>query len=282
MKFKIKQILTVLLIPILFLSCNKDNKDQVAPEIPPLETMVIDFGNLGNFDKSALIKENENVLSNVNWLYSVTTVSVWNTLVGITLAVPVASFRAAFNQVPARTGDGTWQWSYSVGGFASQYSARLVGQVLTGQVKWEMYITKTGIDPFDEFLWFEGTSELDGASGQWTLYLSPQYPVKVIQIDWQKEADQIGNIKYTYLRETDNSQQPDPFYGSYLNYGLQDSTFDAYINIHAFNAQVEGFTNTDIQWSRTDFSGRVKSENFYGDTAWHCWDTNGNDANCPQ
>lgn len=279
MELHLKQILLVLSIPFLIYSCNKE---ETAPEIPPLETMIIDFGHLSTSNKSALLNGSENTLTNVNWLYAATTVGVWNTLVGVTLAVPVASFKAAFNQVPVKTGDGTWQWSYSVGGFTSQYSARLVGQVLSGQVKWEMYVTKTGVDPFDEFLWFEGVSTLDGNSGQWTLYHSPQDPVAVIRIDWQKSGDQVGNVKYTYVRELDNLQQPDNFNGSYLIYGLQDETFDAYVTVHAYNLQAAGFSDTNIEWSRTDFSGRVKSYSFYNDANWHCWDSGGNDIDCSQ
>ena len=77
----------------------------------------------------------------------------------------------------------------------------LLGTLEADQVKWEMYITKTGIEPFDEFLWFEGTSKIDGKSGQWILYHSAAFPEKTVQIDWKKEAEEVGEIKYTYVRE---------------------------------------------------------------------------------
>ena len=277
MKTKFLSIST-LLVFVLFFSCQKDDNVQ-TPSIPPAETMVIDFGDLGTSTKSALVDENE-LTTKTNWLISATTVGIWNVIIGTTFAVPVAAFKASFSQTPVKIDNNTWQWSYSVDGFTSQYSARLVGTLQTSQVKWEMYISKTGVDSFDEFLWFEGTSALDGKSGQWVLYYSAEFPEKTIQIDWQKEGDVVGSIKYTYVRELNNQGESDSFNGSYLIYGLQDETFDAYVTIHAYDTQTENFTDTYVEWSRSDFSGHVKAEHFFDDTEWHCWDSSGNDVDC--
>ena len=51
----------------------------------------------------------------------------------------------------------------------STYTARLTGQIRTSDVAWKMYITKEGTGGFPEFVWFEGTSKLDGTGGQWIL-----------------------------------------------------------------------------------------------------------------
>ena len=67
---------------------------------------------------------------------------------------------------------------------------------------------------------------------------------------------------------------------NYLIYGQQDDTNDAYVDIHTFSEQKQSFIDTYIEWSRDDFSGRVKAESFFNDTNWHCWDSNGNDIVC--
>jgi hypothetical protein len=174
----------------------------------------------------------------------------------------------------------TWQWQYSVEGFTSQYTARLVGKVLTNGVQWEMYISKKGIQPFDEFLWFEGISSTDGNSGQWILYHSAAFPERTIQIDWEKKEEKVGEIKYTYVRQNNDQGQKDNFNGSTLTYGLQNKEFDIYVNIHAYNEQDKKFNDSFIEWSSKIYTGHVKAVNFFNDNNWHCWDSEGNDTTC--
>ena len=80
--------------------------------------------------------------------------------------------------------------------------------------------------------------------------------------------------------QNSNLGTSDKFYGSTLTYGLQDNEFDAYLHIHAYDFQTEDFADTEIEWNRTDYSGHIKSENFFKDTEWHCWDMDGNDISC--
>ena len=46
--------------------------------------------------------------------------------------------------------------------FGATYTARLTGEIRTDDIQWEMYITRTGINAYAEFKWYEGTSDLDG------------------------------------------------------------------------------------------------------------------------
>lgn len=269
-----KQYLAIMLGVLIFTSC--DNKDlaRTAPDIPPVETMVFDFGNMADLNKSAHATK-------INWGYSALNVGIWSGIIGTTFAVPVAAFRAAFGQQPTVVSDLIWQWEYSVEGFTNQYNARLVGELESAsKIKWEMFISKSGINPFDEFLWFEGTSNIDGKSGQWILYHSAAFPEQTIQIDWKKEDNQVGEITYTYVREKDDQRLADKFYGSTLTYGLQDSELDAFVTIHAYNFQSGIFSDTNIEWSRTSYNGHVKAEHFFNDTNWHCWDSQGADIEC--
>ena len=278
MTTKIKLLLSAILLLLAIAGCKDDENQDQAPVLPPYESMVIDFGELANETKSASIVNSE--VTHVNWTYSAVSVGLWNVIIGTTFAVPVAAFKNAINHTPQRIDDSSWQWTYTVDGFTSQYTARLVGILQSGQVKWEMYVTKTGINAFDEFMWFEGTSQLDGMSGQWILYHSPTFPEEVVQIDWEKSGEEIGQVKYTYVRELNDNREPANFKNSYLIYGLQDETFDAFVTIHAFNEQSASFADSQIEWSRSDYSGRVMAEHFFSDSEWHCWDSSGADTIC--
>lgn len=269
-----RQLIAILLSSMLFFSCEEGNDTgRAAPIIPPVETMVIDFTQITDDSKSA-------TTAKTNWIYSATSVGIWNLMISTTLAIPVASFKAAFGQEPTQINDLTWQWEYSFDGFTSQYAARLLGKIQPNQIEWKMYISKTGTGSFEEFLWFEGTSVVGAKNGQWILYHSPEFPDRTVQIDWKKETDEVGEIKYTYVRELDDQGQTDKFNGSTVTYGLQNNEFDIYVNVHSYNAEASNFTDTFIEWSRTNFNGHVKAEHFFEDNNWHCWDSQGADIDC--
>jgi len=271
-----KPLICFFLIIVIFTSCEKNPSDKKAPEIPPVETLFIDLSEMEDVNKSAEITK-------TNWIYSATTVTVWNITVWSAFAVPTAAFKNAFNNQPTVINDvtWTWQWEYAVEGFNSEYTARLVGTLETASsVSWEMYISKSGDNAFEDFLWFEGTSDTDGKSGQWILYYSPQFQDKMVQVDWKIEGEEVWEVMYTYVRKINNLGVSDKFYGSTLTYGLQENVFDAFLHIHAYNYQAADFKDTEIEWNRSDYSGHIKDEYFYGDTEWHCWDKDQNDIVC--
>lgn len=274
MKTTSTKILIFLFLVASLFSCDKKDNIATAPELPPIESIVIDFDDLDPYKSAEAGK--------VNWIYSATTVGFWSALLQGSLSIPIAAFHTAIEHQPVRIDNQTWQWKYDVDGFAinSNYTAKLIGKIESNQVKWEMYISKTGINPFDEFLWFEGTTELDGNSGQWIMYYSHEYQDKFLQIDWEKEGENVGQVKYTYVREKDNQNEDDVFYGSTLTYGLQKVGFDAYVDVHVYDQQESDFADIRIEWSVTYKTGRIKSEYFYDDTDWHCWDNTGNDTDC--
>ena len=264
------------------LSCEKsDDTDpgSQALELPPFETMAFDFEDFTanpQSGKSTVLKS----APNGNWVFSRLVVGVWNTAVFTTLAVPVSSFQAAFAHDPEVIGDLKWQWSYSVDGFTSEYTARLTGEIDGDNVVWEMYVTKTGIDPFEEFLWFTGVSDLEGNSGHWLLNESPDRPNPMIRIDWERSGEEVGSIRYTWVREFDANENDDIFRDSYLEYGLQEGDYDAYIDAYGYDEQYEVFSTVRIEWSRSDYFGRVRAPLYFQDEEWHCWDATGEDSLC--
>ncbi|MDY7394134.1 hypothetical protein UMM65_02695 [Aureibaculum sp. 2210JD6-5] len=279
MKVKIS-ILIFSVALLLFTSCDSTSENTDAPNLPPEGSMVMDFEDFNNTKTKSIADFNTKQADIGNWFYSAAVVGVWNTALFTTLAVPVASFRSAFAHQAVYLGNAKWQWSYTVDGFASQYSARLTGELTGNEVHWEMYVAKSGIGAFDEFMWFSGISNTDGKSGYWLLNHSAAFPENMLRIDWKVENDEIGNIKYTYVRDLNDQRNDDKFKGSYIVYGLQTGDYDAFYDVHAYDNDKSTFVDVDIEWNRTNNNGRVMASYYFGDDDWHCWNSKGEDEDC--
>ena len=282
MKNSIKSLYAMLaLIMVFSVSCEKsdDNKIETnALQLPPYESMAVDFSDF--LDDSNSGKTSSTAKVGGNWLYPRLVVGFWNTALFTNLAVPVASFRSAFAHEAEFLGENTWQWSYTVDGFTSEYTARLTGELTSDGVLWKMYVAKDGVGAFDDFLWFSGVSNIDGNSGEWVLNQSAERPNRMIHIAWERENDEIGNIKYTWVRELNDEESDDLFKDSYLEYGLQEGDYNVYYNIHVYDLQLQNFVDVNIEWNRTTFNGRVMASSHFEDDMWHCWDSAGEDVAC--
>jgi hypothetical protein len=263
-----KKIFSLLFILSLstgfFTGCKKDKGE--PPVLPPQESMTIDFSNFISTKKSEALIPGQKGTANSNWEFAALTAGTWNLIINTTLAVPVAAFKTAVNQVPVYISTKNWQWSYTVTLPGGTYKARLTGLIGASNVQWKMYITGVSTDVFAEFLWFEGTSKLDGTSGQWIIYQSAASPVAYLQIDWTKPGTTIGTVEYTFIKAGDS------FNTSFIQYGLNSNVLNAYYTIHYFNGVK--FSDVNIEWSTTTHNGHVKSLDYLGDSNWYCWDAN--------
>ncbi len=254
-------------------SCKKEEDPGEAPELPPESTMVSDFSdfddgkaNLKSLDSSSTDSTKD------NWSYSALNVGVWQTILTVTLIVPVAAFQEAFNHDPTWDSQNKeWIWSYDYQTLGGTYTASLHGRVGTNTIKWEMYVSKSG--SYSDFLWYEGISQTDKSSGVWTLYKSPDNQVEFLDIEWNRYSDGTADIKYTNVEDGAEGE------GGYIFYGttLQDPDYDAFYDI--YNAKEDATVN--IKWHRDVKAGKVKSEHHFGDTDWHCWNEDLEDAVCP-
>ncbi len=269
----------MVLIASLLTGCKKHKGN--PPTLPPEESMTIDFSNFQSTGKSGTIQFPKGV-ENSNWSFVVTQAIIWQTVISSVLAVPVAAFNYAIDQTPTFVDTNTWQWSFNVTVLQSTFKARLVGQIRTVDVFWQMFITKEGTGAFAEFEWFQGTSKLDGTGGQWTLNHSSAFKEPVLKIDWTRTGTNIGSVTYTYVRTQDNSRNPDPLKNSYITYGKMTGTYNSYYAIHFYDGL--GFSDANVEWNSTSKIGHVKCPAFFQDTAnpqWHCWDANYANIICP-
>jgi hypothetical protein len=245
------------------------------PSVPSVETMKIDFSEFVNNKKSVT------AIENTNWTNASTIAGIWNNILAINLAVPVVSFNLAVSKTPVSIEANKWQWSYDVSSVGATYKARLTGEIRATDVKWEMYVAREGAGAFAEFKWFEGTSALDGKSGQWIINHSQLFQEPLLQIDWVITDSKVGNIKYTYIRDLKDNRTADTFKGSNIEYGLTTATLNAFYNVHVnLSGTPNDFKDVFIEWSTSAHNGHIKALYYYGDSNWRCWDGNGNDVTC--
>jgi hypothetical protein len=265
--------LVFILSGILMHGCKKDHGN--PPALPPDESMTIDFSNFESGKKGDVSISGPKGTLNSNWVFSADAALLWKAIIYTTLAVPVYSFQAAADQTPVYLNNNTWQWSCDATILAVTYNARLTGQITESNIVWKMYISKEGTGGYTDFLWFDGTSKIDGTGGQWRLYESQQNAVEVLKIDWTVTSDKIGMIKYTYTKAGN------AFAGSYIEYGLTSSALNAYYTIHYYNTSYQQFYDLNVEWSTTLHNGRVKCPGHFGTSDWYCWDSNFLNATCP-
>ena len=265
-------------IMILSLACSNDptsTPQNEPPTLPPLSSIVMDFS--GFSSQASLRIQEDPDLSRMetegygNWGFAFLNVAIWNTVLEVTLAVPVASFAEAFNHIPVQQADGTWLWSYSFNVVEVTYHAQLSGTVTEEEFTWEMYISRE--DGYQDFLWYTGQCEWEGETGTWMFNKSPEDPTPCLRIDWTHDVEtDLGELKYT------NIEPESPDNGSFIHCGLiYDSMYDGFYDI--FNAERDN--HTDIEWNETSSFGRVRDPIHYGDYDWHCWDSNLEDTVCP-
>jgi len=266
------------IVSISSLSCNDESSTEPeasdAPEVPPQATFLMDFSDFASSGMAPLIPgaatPAESMIK-VNWGFAAGNVVLWNTLITVGLAVPVATFVESFNHEPELQEDGSWRWAYDVSVGSQVYSAALYGRLGMTGTTWQMYVSKEG--DFQDFLWYTGEADLLLTHGSWRLYKSPEEPHELLDITWNLgQVSGTGDIKYTNI-------EPDgPENGGYIFYGItMEDPYNAFYDIY----NIGDDNHTDIEWHRTNKDGRVRDFNHFNDDEWHCWDSDLEDTDCP-
>ena len=258
------------LIVTIFIACNKDDDtvSGTAPNLPPESSFMMDFSDFTGADTTAAYKSG---LSHQHWGWAATNIFVWNAVLTITFAVPVAAFYESFHHEGVWDPDvDAWVWSYNfmVGGVS--HLAKLQGSLVDGGVRWEMYISKN--NAYSDFLWYWGFSNGSNTEVEWHLNGNPQDLEELISIEWNKNYETgEANIKYT------NVKAGAPEEGGYIVYGIANGEYyNAFYDI--YSAQHDNLL--EIQWHRTQKYGRVKDEFHFGTDEWNCWDEILLDVDC--
>lgn len=264
-----KKVFCLLLsLMVILVSCNPDdeNNQDPKPVMPPEYSMT------PNFDDFQA-EENQRNQTIENWFYSSVNVSVYSTLLTGSLAIPVSAFTATISEDPFYdTEAGVWTWESSFSANSNDFSIRLTADVVNGGVDWRGFISSSS-NNVEDFVWFEGQSNVNGNSGNWTLFESPQNPSAWISTEWTRNEDQtVGTATFTIEKEGESL-------GSYIAYG-RDENSDYNRSVEISNTQSGDFI--EIDWNSELKFGRVKSENQFGDTDFHCWDQDLQDVSCSE
>ncbi len=262
---------TAIFIATMFLftiGCKKD-KQENPPELPPESSFVMDFSDFQDNEEKSFDIFNDYS----HYQRAVAHVVVWNLVISIHLAVPVATFTNSFNYTPVYQPDTeSWKWTYDVAVNNATYTANLYGKIFDTYVRWDMYVSKTGIGSFTDFHWYFGESNLNNTGGEWTLHKNPTEPTPFVGIVWNRNIEeQVFDITYT------NIVPGGPENGGYISYGVtNDEDYNAFYNIYN-----KGQDNlVEIKWNRTSKDGRIKDPAFFGDSDFYCWDSTFLNADC--
>lgn len=265
----------------LLSSCEKDpvapGGEEAAPQLPPQQSFIMPFDGFEDADTTGF-KTNKSPETKsgpttyTNWFLSASNVVFWNTLVGLGTAVPVASFREAFNHQATYAGNGIFVWTYDFKVAGKTHIANLSGQFINNnqEIKWEMKVSQVG--GFTDVTWYTGIVSEDFSQASWILNHKPASPEPFIQIDYALDkATDAFTIRYT------NIIPDSPDQGDYIEYRTLPGA-DLNRGYDVFRIQENNFL--EIQWEVPSYEGRVKNPAFYGDSEWHCWNDAQMDVDC--
>jgi hypothetical protein len=255
-----------LILTVILWSCDSDNENDQDPQpvMPPEYSMAPNFDDFQT-------EGNQRNQTIENWFYSAVNVSVYSALLTGGLAIPVTAFKATISQDPFFDTDaGVWTWESNFSANANDFSIRLTADVVGGNVDWKGYISSNS-NNVEDFVWFEGQSNVNGNNGSWTLYESPQNPSAWISTEWSRNEERtVANADFTIEKEGE-------LLGSYINYSRDDNS-DLNRSVEISNTQTNDLI--EIYWNSELKFGRVKSENHFNDTDFHCWDEDLQDVAC--
>ena len=257
-------------------SCTQDGGTEAtdnlkAPTLPPVSMFAIPtqaFGLVG--DKESSSTRN----SKSNWLHAGLNVLVWNSVVFVNTAIPIAAFGHAFEYEADYIGNKTFEWKYEYQTEPAQgskkYDVSLTGQYISNQeeVAWTMTVTAQGTT--NSFVWYEGIVDVDNSEGVFTVNKNPQNPEPYMEISYKTEpAKSNATIRFS------NVTANDPGVGDYIEWRAQ--------NDEEFDRAYDVFTNDnllEIQGIEGLKTGRVKDSNHFNDADWHCWDESHTNMDC--
>ncbi|MEM8527912.1 MAG: hypothetical protein AAGG68_24945 [Bacteroidota bacterium] len=272
-----KLMLFFLLIGTLgtFQSCEKDEiaKDDFevlgAPDLPSLEIFDLSLKQFGGADDKGAQPKSGN-MTRWHWLHAGVNILVWNTVVVVNLATPVAALGAAFNEEAEYLGQGVYEWRYQFEG-----DDELLQIVLTGaytstedEIAWKMSISQ--VDGASEFVWLTGLST--PLESEYTLYHQIENPEPYLLITHKKDAnnEEAESTRFTNVipGHEDN--------GNYIEYRIQpDALYNRGYDVYQ---SAENFLEIELNEPAGD--GRVRHQSHYGDNDWRCWDEEKKDVEC--
>lgn len=275
MKRSINTFFSLLLSASLLLVSCSDNStgsnEQEPPQLPPASSMQTDFSTFNAANQKQVAADQTSATT--NFYTALSAAMMAKSVIELNVAIPKAIFSHAEGVKPELNGDGQWEWSYSTSANGMSFGTRLTGVVNNNnKVDWKMYINVDSPSyKASDFLFFEGTTTLDGKQGTWTYYdlSQPDQQVKISRIDWTIESDTSKTLTLEVLSNRNDRQ------GDTITY-----TLDGSVKTVTF-LDVSTDETTEIQWNEDTKAGYIVSPNYNGGVK-SCWDQNFQDTACAE
>lgn len=249
---------------VLLCGCEKE-KETTVPTPPSLETLKLPLPAEATTKANGEVSEAFKFVVN-GVLYN------WSLIYNSLIDIPVHGFELVINTTPEQIGNNKWKWESSFKDGLKTYAVDLFGTVVGDMVNWELQVSSDGILGFQNYTWITGTSALDGSHGNWMVNVSPTDTQVLVNLDWLCSEGQVQTVKLTYELNRLYAGILANFNGSSITYSRL-ATDPAYTNslVSHYNHQGLGFWDVIIEWNDAAGTGRVCSQNNWGNTEWHIW-----------
>jgi hypothetical protein len=236
-------------------------KEKSAPEFPPETEISIDF--------SFFIMPSE---TTGNYVRAFETTSYWANLLNDSLEL----YRNMLSSVQEKglkyQDKNTWLLSKTLYQGDKQYDINYFEIVHEDSVETKLFFTQDS--SYTNLLLFDGYFFTDSAPGYRQINkpdTSNTY-TKFLKAEWHISSATKKDIKFTNILLNSDKNGNSVFYKDSVdgNYNVYLDFFEKADDRHIY-----------IEYNKTNFAGRIKDEQFYGDMDWHCWNTERADTDCP-
>jgi hypothetical protein len=254
---KVLSALLLALAVIISTSCDSEPKGE-RPELPPAEVLFMDYT---DFEEEPGMAKGT-AATYENFLHAYGTILFWHSpVITVHTALPVAAYAIALVQEAEYLGDNTWEWSYEIDWFGTEYVVTLTASRINNEeFSMAMDVALASL-PNMGVLWFDGVVRYDHTMASWSIY--KEGTVAVVDAEMQKDFEAgTASLKYTYVEPGMEET------GSYILYAYDSSQdYDASYTVSL------AASLTEIVWNTSTKEGQVKDEVKFGDTEWHCWES---------
>ncbi len=225
---------------------------QPAPDLPAYE----DFGINAN-----ILKELSTGGTSAKTAYNIT--NEWVSLLSDSIFLCFNAFAEYDSVQPVSQENDFWLWTEDFAYADKIYSSSLLGRSRTDTVFWFQYITDDTL--YVDYKWMTGKYFMFNDSASWQLTNHPLNPTNMAYV-YSSQNTSTGNIRQIgystiHFRLTTDSSVPE-----YHQFWELLTGSGEYIYI-----QTDSLTR----------AGRIRYDSSFGDTLWHCWDSNLTDIPCP-
>jgi hypothetical protein len=187
-RFRPAPSLAVLAGLILALAgCSDDDASPIGPQaeapvLPEAADLTFDFS---FFDDAEPLDPAKAAGEYDHFVNAYLRVVVLDLVAHLVLAPPVTAFAAAVHTPPSLQDDGSWIWVYTHVDGQEELQIRLRGLPVGEGVEWELRVSA---GPYDQALWFAGTTRDRGETGAWTFYSLDDPELAEGAISWGDDA----------------------------------------------------------------------------------------------